>query len=52
MNDDAQVISAAARSCGIPSEVLPMQNERDRNWEDYIPLSRMFPDDMHYRQLP
>jgi len=29
MNDDAQAISAAARSCGIPSEVLPMQNERD-----------------------
>lgn len=29
MNDNAHAISAAARSCGIPSEVLPMQNERD-----------------------
>jgi predicted nucleotide-binding protein (sugar kinase/HSP70/actin superfamily) len=29
MNDDAHAISAAARSCGIPSEVLPMQDERD-----------------------
>ncbi|HLO60899.1 MAG TPA: acyl-CoA dehydratase activase [Bacteroidales bacterium] len=29
MNDNAHAISAAARSCGIPSEVLPMQDERD-----------------------
>jgi len=29
MNDNAQAISAAARSCGIPSEVLPMQTEAD-----------------------
>ncbi len=29
MNDNAHAISAAARSCGIPSEVLPMQNEDD-----------------------
>jgi hypothetical protein len=29
MNDNAYAISAAARSCGIPSEVLPMQTEDD-----------------------
>ena len=29
MNDNAHAISAAARSCGIQSEVLPMQNEQD-----------------------
>lgn len=29
MNDNAYAISAAARSCGIPSEVLPMQTEED-----------------------
>jgi predicted nucleotide-binding protein (sugar kinase/HSP70/actin superfamily) len=29
MNDNAHAISAAARSCGIPSEVLPMQDEKD-----------------------
>jgi predicted CoA-substrate-specific enzyme activase len=29
MNDNAHAISAAARSCGIPSEVLPVQNEKD-----------------------
>jgi predicted CoA-substrate-specific enzyme activase len=29
MNDAAQAISAAARSCGIQSEVLPMQTEQD-----------------------
>ncbi|MFN8206865.1 MAG: acyl-CoA dehydratase activase [Bacteroidales bacterium] len=29
MNDSAHAISAAARSCGIPSEVLPMQSEED-----------------------
>ncbi len=27
--DSVHVLSAATRSCGIPSEVLPMQNERD-----------------------
>jgi predicted nucleotide-binding protein (sugar kinase/HSP70/actin superfamily) len=29
MNDSAYMISAAARSCGIPSEVLPMQTNED-----------------------
>jgi predicted CoA-substrate-specific enzyme activase len=29
MNDGAYMISAAARSCGIPSEVLPKQTEED-----------------------
>ena len=29
MNDSAHAIAAAARSCGIPSEVLPMQDEKD-----------------------
>lgn len=29
MNDNAQAIAAAARSCGIRSEVLPMQDEKD-----------------------
>jgi predicted CoA-substrate-specific enzyme activase len=29
MNDTAYLISAAARSCGIPSEVLPKQTEED-----------------------
>jgi predicted nucleotide-binding protein (sugar kinase/HSP70/actin superfamily) len=29
MNDNAHAIAAAARSCGICSEVLPMQDERD-----------------------
>jgi predicted CoA-substrate-specific enzyme activase len=29
MNDNAHAISAAARSCGIKSEVLPMQDEKD-----------------------
>jgi len=29
MNDNAHAIAAAARSCGIQSEVLPMQDERD-----------------------
>jgi predicted CoA-substrate-specific enzyme activase len=29
MNDNAYAIAAAARSCGIQSEVLPMQNEED-----------------------
>lgn len=29
MNDHAYAISAAARSCGIPSEVLPKQTEED-----------------------
>jgi predicted CoA-substrate-specific enzyme activase len=29
MNDAAYLISAAARSCGIPSEVLPKQTEED-----------------------
>jgi predicted CoA-substrate-specific enzyme activase len=29
MNDNAHAISAAARSCGVPSEVLPMQTEED-----------------------
>ncbi len=29
MNDNAYAISAAARSCGIPSEVLPMQDAKD-----------------------
>jgi predicted CoA-substrate-specific enzyme activase len=29
MNDNAYAISAAARSCGIQSEVLPMQTEED-----------------------
>jgi len=29
MNDGAYMISAAARSCGIPSEVLPRQTEED-----------------------
>ncbi len=29
MNDAAKAISAAARSCGIQSEVLPMQTEQD-----------------------
>ena len=29
MNDSAYMIAAAARSCGIPSEVLPRQTEED-----------------------
>ena len=29
MNDGAYLIAAAARSCGIPSEVLPKQTEED-----------------------
>jgi len=29
MNDNAHAISAAARSCGLMSEVLPMQDEKD-----------------------
>ena len=29
MNDGAYLLSAAVRSCGIPSEVLPMQTEED-----------------------
>jgi predicted CoA-substrate-specific enzyme activase len=29
MNDGAYLLAAAARSCGIPSEVLPKQNEDD-----------------------
>lgn len=29
MNDTAYLVSAAARSCGIPSEVLPKQTEED-----------------------
>jgi predicted CoA-substrate-specific enzyme activase len=29
MNDAAYLVSAAARSCGIPSEVLPKQNDED-----------------------
>ena len=29
MNDHAYAVSAAARSCGIPSEVLPKQTEED-----------------------
>jgi len=29
MNDNAHAVAAAARSCGIQSEVLPMQNEKD-----------------------
>jgi predicted CoA-substrate-specific enzyme activase len=29
MNDNAHAIAAAARSCGIRSEVLPMQDEKD-----------------------
>ena len=29
MNDAAYMVSAAARSCGIPSEVLPKQTEED-----------------------
>ncbi len=29
MNDAAYMISAAARACGTPSEVLPMQTERE-----------------------
>ncbi len=29
MNDNAHAIAAAARSCGIMSEVLPVQNEKD-----------------------
>jgi|WetSurMetagenome_2_1015567.scaffolds.fasta_scaffold00885_9 predicted CoA-substrate-specific enzyme activase len=29
MNDSAYLIAAAARSCGIPSEVLPKQTEED-----------------------
>ncbi|MCJ7447069.1 MAG: acyl-CoA dehydratase activase [Bacteroidales bacterium] len=29
MNDGAYLLAAAARSCGIPSEVLPMQTEED-----------------------
>jgi predicted CoA-substrate-specific enzyme activase len=29
MNDAAQAISAAARNCGVQSEVLPMQTEQD-----------------------
>ncbi len=29
MNDNAHAISAAARNCGIKSEVLPMQTEQD-----------------------
>ena len=29
MNDSAYMIAAAARSCGIPSEVLPKQTEED-----------------------
>jgi predicted CoA-substrate-specific enzyme activase len=29
MNDNAYLIAAAARSCGIPSEVLPKQTETD-----------------------
>jgi predicted CoA-substrate-specific enzyme activase len=29
MNDSAYLVAAAARSCGIPSEVLPKQNDED-----------------------
>jgi predicted CoA-substrate-specific enzyme activase len=29
MNDNAHAVAAAARSCGIRSEVLPMQDEKD-----------------------
>jgi predicted CoA-substrate-specific enzyme activase len=29
MNDGAFTISAASRACGVPSEVLPMQTEKD-----------------------
>jgi predicted nucleotide-binding protein (sugar kinase/HSP70/actin superfamily) len=29
MNDGAYLLAAAARACGIPSEVLPMQTEED-----------------------
>ena len=49
MNDGAYLLAAAARSCGIPSEVLPRQTEEDLAiGRKYTSSKGVFPNDLYY----